>query len=176
MTSSKASLHSAALESVTVDRSSFFCESRADALPSPNEIRALNIKSGDVRAENFYRPPPVRVPSLGLLVKYGADVTIREANAQMIAYETLRGQVPIPEVFGWVMDEGQVFIYMQLVQGDTLQARWETLDEAARLSVCTQLRCMVESWRRLPQDSRERYIGWWPIQQTGSDIFPLLTS
>ncbi|KAK8147722.1 hypothetical protein G3M48_001145 [Beauveria asiatica] len=170
MTPSKEYLHSAVLDPVKVNHSSFFCEGRASALPSPNEIRLLNGNSGGVRTGDFYRPPPVRIPSLGLLVKYGADVTAREAKAQMMVREKLGGQVPIPEVFGWTMDEGQVFIYMQLVEGDTLEARWENLGEANRRSVCAQLRCMVDSWRSLTQDNHECYIGT-SYGQPLNDIF-----
>ncbi|WPH03147.1 phosphotransferase family protein [Acrodontium crateriforme] len=170
MSTQKVNLHSALLDCVMFGRSSFFREKRAYALPSPSEIRALNSKSGDARAEDFYRPPPVRIPSLGLLVKYGADVTIREATAQEMVREKLGGRVPVPEVFGWIKDEGQVFIYMQLVQGDTLQARWQNLKEAGRRSVCTQLRCMVDSLRTLPQDDHEYYIGS-PCGQSLNDIF-----
>lgn len=128
-------------------------------LPSPSAIRALNRNLGGVRAENFYRPPPVHIPSLRLLVKYGADVTIDEAKTQKMIREKLCGQVPIPEVFGWVVDGGQGFIYMQLIQGETLQARWHNLAEPDRLSVCSQLKCMVASWRSLRQDGQECYIG-----------------
>ncbi|KAK2592984.1 hypothetical protein QQS21_009312 [Conoideocrella luteorostrata] len=142
--------------------SSFFREKRADAFPSPDEIRALNRELGDIRAEDFYRPPPVRIPALGLLVKYGADVTVHEAKTQLIIREKLLGHVPIPEVFGWAMDGGQGFIYMQLVQGETLEDRWHVLDEADRRSVCGQLRTMVATWSSLPQDDQDdhgSYIG-----------------
>ncbi|KAI1991107.1 hypothetical protein LOZ51_004639 [Ophidiomyces ophidiicola] len=57
------------------------------------------------------------IPSLGLFVKYGADVTIVEAQTQMMVREKLQGQVPVPEVFGWAENGGQRFIYMSLVEG-----------------------------------------------------------
>ncbi|TWU71226.1 hypothetical protein ED733_001117 [Metarhizium rileyi] len=152
----------------TADGSNFFCERRADAFPPPSKIRALNSESGDTRAENFYRPPPVRMPSLGLLVKYGADVTVLEAKTQMMIREKLRGQVPVPEVFGWIVDKGQVFIYMQLIQGVTLEEQWHNLDEAGKRSVCSQLQTIVASWRSLPQDGC--YIGSL-CRQPLNDIF-----
>ncbi len=150
--------HSCSMEPefYTIPTSRFFQEERADALPSPSEIRALNRQSGDIRAEEFYRPTPARLPSLGLIVKYGAGVTIHEAKTQIMLREKLSGQVPIPEVFGWTTEGGQVFIYMQLMDGETLQARWHLLDEEERISLCAQLKSMVDCWRRLPQDG---YIG-----------------
>ncbi|TQV97344.1 phosphotransferase family protein [Cordyceps javanica] len=162
MISSKANLGGAVSDhhAVTVDRSSsFFREKRAPALPSPSEIRLMNSSTGDVRAENFHRPTPVRIPSLGLLVKYGADVSVCEAQTQQMVREKLADQVPVPEIFGWTVDGGQVFIYMQLIEGDTLQARWANLDEVDRRSVCPQLRHMVDSVRSLPQENHGCYIG-----------------
>lgn len=69
------------------------------------------------------------IPSIGLAVKYGADVTVLEALTQVEVREQLQGQVPIPEVFGWAEDGGQRFIYMSLIQGETLLERWSDLSE-----------------------------------------------
>lgn len=140
-------------------QSSFFQERRAPALPSPAEIRALNEASGHYRAASLYHPPPVIIPSLGLAVKYGADVTIAEVEAQVLMRERLQGRVPVPEVFGWAEDSGQQFIYMPLVEGDTLQARFSTMKESERHAVCMELRSMVSAWRALTQESSDRYIG-----------------
>lgn len=139
-------------------QSSFFQERRAPALPSPAQIRALNEASGHCRAASLKHPPPVIVPSLGLAVKYGADVTIAEVEAQVLMRERLQGRVPVPEVFGWAEDGGQKFIYMSLVEGDTLQARFSTMNEGERQAVCKELRSMVDAWRALTQES-DRYIG-----------------
>ncbi|KAF4442007.1 phosphotransferase family [Fusarium albosuccineum] len=149
--------------------SSFFTECRASALPSPAAVRALNQLSGNYRATFFNRPSPVIVPSLGLFVKYGAGVTAAEAESQRQIREWVQGQVPIPEVFGWTEDEGQVFIYMQLVQGETLQARFNGLDEGERQSICAELGSMVKAWRSLKQEE-PKYIGTLG-QQPLNDIF-----
>lgn len=139
--------------------SSFFMEKRAFALPVPSEVRAINRKSGNTHAENFSRPPPVRIPSLGLLVKYGGDVTVLEARTQMTIRDKLLGQVPKPEVFGWAVGGGQCFIYMQLVEGVTLQDLRYSIDKEDRRAICTELSLMVDCWRSLPQDDHEHYIG-----------------
>ncbi|ROT40434.1 hypothetical protein SODALDRAFT_338227 [Sodiomyces alkalinus F11] len=109
----------------TIPESSFFKNRHAGDLPTPAGVRAINIASGHPRASYFNRPPPVRIPSLGLLVKYGADV----------------------------------FIYMSLVEGETLQERWGDMDESERRGVCAELRSMVKAWRALQQDSEQPYIG-----------------
>ncbi|KAF4506280.1 hypothetical protein G6O67_006381 [Ophiocordyceps sinensis] len=120
--------------------SCFFKERRASALPPPAEIKAINEKSGNIRAISFNRPPPVILPSLKLVIKYGADVPAIEAQTQRIIHKLLRNVVPVPEIFGWTEYKGQTFIYMDLVEGVTLQDRWATLmklkdDPSARSSV-----------------------------------------
>ncbi|KAJ6019879.1 hypothetical protein N7499_002989 [Penicillium canescens] len=157
--------------------SSFFKERRASALPAPVEIRAINKNSGNLYATNFNRPPPVKIPSLGLVVKYGADVTVIEAQTQMRIREQLQGQVPTPEIFGWTEDEGQVFIYMSLIEGETLQERWRGMDEAERRAVCEQLQYIVKTWRALTQDKQDCYIGSFgkqPLSEAFLDAHPEL--
>lgn len=139
--------------------SSFFREKRASALPTPTEIRAINKVSGKVYATNFNRPPPVMIPSLGLAVKYGADVTVLEAQTQIEVRKQPQRQVPIPEVFGWAEDGGQTFIYMSLIQGETLLERWSDMNENERRGVCEELRHIVRSWSALTQDNQEPYVG-----------------
>lgn len=152
--------------------SNFFKERRASALPSPSQIRALNVESGNVRATDFNRPSPVTIPSLGLFVKYGADVTIVEAQTQMRMRKLLESRVPIPEVFGWAEDGEQRFIYMSLVEGDSLQARWAKMNEDERQAVCRELKSMVNTWRALSQNELEgdRYVGEYAA--CGTTIYP----
>ncbi|KAK3295439.1 kinase-like domain-containing protein [Chaetomium fimeti] len=128
-------------------------------LPSPAEIRARNKATGHPKANNPNRPPPVRVPELGLLVKYGTKVTRAEVEAQRYVYRQLQGRVPVPEVMGWAEDAGQGFIYMALVNAPTLAARWTRLTEPERQAICRELKGMVQAWRGLKQDPREVYIG-----------------
>lgn len=141
--------------------SSFFKEQRAPALPSPAEIRALNEKTGHLRAADFDSPVPVSIPSLGLLVKYGSDVTWAEVETQISVHELLRShQVPIPEVFGYAEDGGQRFLYMAMMEGVTLQERFARLTETERRAVCAELRVMVDTWRSvMKQDQANLYIG-----------------
>lgn len=146
-------------KSVIFTASTFFQQRRAVSLPAPEKVRRINRKSGNEDAERFNRPPPVTIPSLGLFIKYGADVTVAEAETQLLMYERLQGQVPVPEIFGWMEDGEQVFIYMQLVQGQTMLARWPTLNEIERQSVCAQLKSVVAAWRGLRQEGGDAYIG-----------------
>ena len=140
-------------------QSSFFKVRETPHLPPPSTVRAINEQSGNVRATYFNRPPPVKIPELGLVIKYGADVTITEAQTQIMVREELDGQVPVPEVFGWTEDGGQVFIYMSIVEGDSLVERWGSMDESERRSICAELKDMSKAWRALEQQGHEPYIG-----------------
>ncbi|KAF7863226.1 hypothetical protein EAF04_007308 [Stromatinia cepivora] len=139
--------------------SSFFKENRAPTLPTPAEVRALNEKSGNIRATYFNRPPPVIISSLGLVVKYGGDITAIEAQTQMVVRERLQGKVTVPEVFGWAEDNRQGFIYMSLIEGMTLQERWPAMTKDERYTICAELKQMIKALRALEQDSNDRYVG-----------------
>lgn len=142
----------------TFPESTFFKTNPASALPTPGEVRAINEKTGGIRGTYFNRPPPVTFPRLGLFVKYGADVSTAEARAIMMVQDHFQGCIPVPEIFGWTEDADQTFIYMSIIEGDTLETRWPTLDEADRLAICDELKQMVETWRTIPQQE-PKYIG-----------------
>lgn len=72
--------------------------------------------------------------------------------------ERLQGRVPVPEVFGWEEDGEQGFLYMELVEGDSLMERWSGLSEDEIRGVCGELRGMMELVRGLEQDDGP-YIG-----------------
>ncbi|KAK2024033.1 phosphotransferase enzyme family protein [Colletotrichum zoysiae] len=139
--------------------SSFFKEKRAHTLPTPAEVRARNWEVDRFRAARVYRPPAVKFPSLGLVVKYGSGVTIVEAQTQVMVHERLRGTVPVPEIFALVEDDKQLFIYMSLIEGATLQERWCDLNEDERRMICGELKEMLRALRTLEQDSHDRFVG-----------------
>lgn len=66
---------------------------------------------------------------LQLVVKYGADVTVVEAQTQVAVHKQLQGHVPILKVFGWTEVGDQTFIYMSLIEGKTLEERWSHLNK-----------------------------------------------
>ncbi|KAI1111244.1 kinase-like domain-containing protein [Nemania sp. NC0429] len=73
--------------------------------------------------------------------------------------EKLQGRVPVPEVFGWAEDQGQIFIYMDLIDGDPLNERWPSMMTEERLGICAELRSAVSAWRDLRQDEGACYVG-----------------
>jgi hypothetical protein len=124
----------------------------ASSLPLPPEVRA-NQRPGQYG--------PVQFESLGLLVKYGKDITIAEGQCLWALRRFLPSQVPVPEVYGWCEDNGEVFIYMELVKGVTLEKRWELLSKQERKLVCDQLRAMLLALRNLQQDPKDQFLGEW---------------
>jgi hypothetical protein len=154
---------------------SFFRKPHAPtSLPSPAEVREVANQSADPHARIITRPPPVRFPSLGLLVKYGTEVTIAEAQCLIFIRRTLSQTVPVPKVFGWCKDNNQTFIYMELVDGITLEKSWETMVEDDRLAICQQLRHMIDAWRSLKNGCAPPFVGEsTPLYKTACDCYCL---
>lgn len=126
-----------------------------DQLPTPAQVRALSNGADETHSH----PPPVIFEDLNLLVKFGHYICIAEAQCLWAIKHVLHGEVPVPEVFGWRVDDGMVFIYMELVRGDTLTSRWNSLGDADRAAVCDQLKQIVTSLRRVKQDTTDQFIG-----------------
>lgn len=95
-----------------------------------------------------------------------------------MAYQRLRGNVPIPEVLGWTEDGGQVFIYMALVEGEILERRWRVLNEKEREAVWKEFNAMVKTWRSLKQSNRALYVGklTWKLLQQMTNYTYILTA
>ncbi|KAF2013356.1 hypothetical protein BU24DRAFT_349865 [Aaosphaeria arxii CBS 175.79] len=147
-------------EEFIIQESSFFQKPNAPkSLPSPAEVREVASRSTEPSAPLMTRPPPVRFSGLALLVKYGTEITIAEAQCLLFIRRKLPETVPVPEVFGWRKDGDQVFIYMELVDGVTLENSWETLVEDDRLAICHHLRHMIDSWRSLENNITPQFIG-----------------
>lgn len=139
-------------EFATFHESSFFSRNGPGAeLPSPADVRARGATQDSQWRYNTFASRPVRYEELGLIVKLGSAyrVTVAEAQCLWALRRALPG-VPVPEIYGWRHDEGQVFIYMELVPHSvTLEQRWDTLDRAARRDICEQLRLLVQELRTL---------------------------
>jgi hypothetical protein len=147
-------------ENVVFRESSFFRKPNAPlSLPTPTEVREVASHSENPRAGLITRPPPVIFPNLGLLVKYGTEVTLAEGQCLLFIRNNLSEVVPVPEVYGWCKDGDQVFIYMELVNGMTLEKSWDTMIEGEKTSVCQQLHDMVDALRGVKQDSWPPFIG-----------------
>ena len=126
--------------------SSFSSPHQNRVLPTPDEVRAVNANEHDAFSD---RPPIVCYDHLGLVVKYGRDVSVAEARTQMMVRSELGHQVPAPEVFAWGSSNGEMFIYIALVEGDNAEDRRPDMEEGERQAVCAELRFVARLWRLL---------------------------
>ncbi|KAI7198871.1 hypothetical protein KC316_g3512, partial [Hortaea werneckii] len=127
-------------------------------LPAPCEerVQAMHqqaVPIGQNPADAF-RPAPVCFLQDDLLVKWGADVTIAEGQCLWFLNQHLDNKVPVPRIYGWTQDQGQTFLYMQLIHGDPLSKRWDNLSSDEKLSISEQLKPMVATWQSLRRPDR----------------------
>lgn len=133
---------------------STFFKTPGQQLPTPAQVRAL---STDVSTRA--QPTPVIFRNLNLLVKFGPHVTIEEAQCLWMVRQTFQGSVPVPELFGWrVDDEEYVFIYMELIEGQTLLDGWDDINSTDKDVMRNQLREIVKCLRQFNPES-DKYIG-----------------
>lgn len=134
--------------------SSFFKEP-SKSLPTPAQVRAL---SKDICANP--RPQPIIFEESKVFVKFGPYVTIAEAQCLWMIKRAFGDEIPVPEIFGWRMDEeNYVFLYMELIQGQTLHDGWNGLNSLDKSFLCDELCQIVNRLRRLEQDPSDQYIG-----------------
>lgn len=72
-------------------------------------------------ATPYVRPPPVIFEEMGLFVKWGSSVQISKAQCLFAVYQFLQGDVPVPEVYGWRTKGNEAYIYMEYVNGQSLE-------------------------------------------------------
>jgi Phosphotransferase enzyme family len=144
-------------ESVIFNDSSFF--KHHAALPSPAEVRQVANSNSLFSSHEPNGAVLVPFPTLGLMVKYSRYTTIAEGQCLWAIRRILQTAVPVPEVFGWCRDGESTFIYMELIEGITLEKRWDTLSASERVEICEQLSHMVSAMRRLEQSPDEKFVG-----------------
>ena len=152
-------------ENIEFRESSFF--SRHSALPSPNEVRnrarldeglpTRTTKTGG-RRRNV-----VLFPDVGLVVKWGSNISIGEGQCLWACQHLLPGVVPVPEIFGWYTNrevgKDEVFLYMEYVQGITLEDCWSSLSSEDKHTITSQLREMLIRMRQVQQDANDMFLG-----------------
>ncbi|KNG89484.1 hypothetical protein ANOM_002282 [Aspergillus nomiae NRRL 13137] len=139
-------------------------------LPSPEEVRAqgdaqhllgINPDKRKVYYPDppYVSPPPVLFENMRLFVKWGSSVRVSEAQCLYAIRRFLRDNVPVPEVYGWRTDGDEKFIYMEYTEGQTLEKVWDMMEPDDRVSICRELRTIVDNLRRLEQDPSDPFIG-----------------
>jgi hypothetical protein len=125
--------------------------------PTPQHLRSL--------FKPHQLPRPVRFEDLGLIVKFGSHIPVVEAINLLAVRRVFQDLVQAHEVYGWRVleregDTLEVFIYMQVIPGPTLEQRWSSLSLAEKQTICSDLRTFVFSFRGLLDDKAgEQVIG-----------------
>lgn len=114
----------------------------------------------DIHHNENYSHPPVLYESLSLLVKFAKAPRVTIVEGQCLwALRQFLPQVPVPEIYGCRQEGSYTYLYMELVQGVTLEERWDTLDRQDRVGVCEHLRDILIDLRKLRQDPSDPFLG-----------------
>ena len=98
--------------------------------------------------------------NLNLLVKLGPNVKVSEAQCLWMIKRVFHDQVYCSRGLWLAVDErGYVFIYMELIRGQTLGDRLDDLDHLDKVALSDQLCDIVRTLRLLGQDPFNQYIG-----------------
>ncbi|RAL08561.1 phosphotransferase enzyme family protein [Aspergillus homomorphus CBS 101889] len=141
--------------SFVVEKSSFF--PNWDRLPSPNEVQA-RVKEQQLAgvysdqegphpmAAPYACQPPASFEEMGLFVKWGGSVQLSEAQSLYAIRQFLKGDVPVPEVYGWHTEGNVRYIYMEYVNGTSLEQVWR---------IMTIFQCL----RQVEQHPKDPFVG-----------------
>ena len=89
--------------------SSFF--KKWTELPPPEQVREKS-KAQWLPGTSLDKRPPAVFENMGLVVKWGVEVGIAEAQSVYAVHLFLDGRVPVPEVYGWRIDgDEKVHLY-----------------------------------------------------------------
>lgn len=132
------------------------CSAQKVSLPSSAEVLAQHKRSS---------PRSLRVAAFeefGLVVKFRWPPRVRLDDA--LTMRALReafpkGEVPIPEVFGWRLEDGMNFIYRSLVIGVMLCDMWPGLSESHKITICKILGLIQTHLRQLGPEIGEAFFG-----------------
>ncbi|KAJ4024616.1 hypothetical protein NW752_003180 [Fusarium irregulare] len=143
---------------VIFHESSFFSRNNGRSLPTLSEVRAESARQhsdDDHRKDNS----PVIFESLGLLVKYGKErVQVAEGQCLWVLNHFLP-EVPAPEIYGWAAEDGYVLLYMELVNGVTVEKRWPSMTDDEKAGFWKALRAVFDNLRKLSQDPNDAFVG-----------------
>ncbi|KAF2002346.1 phosphotransferase enzyme family protein [Amniculicola lignicola CBS 123094] len=149
-----------------VRTSSFF--QHHTQLPSPEEVRSQAKAQREAGTHwgwkergvsGTARPSPAVFEEMSLFVKWGRDIKIAEGQVLYAIRESCGNSVPVPEIYGWRTDGTEAFLYMEAIQGKTLDNEWPEMKEGDRLRICSELKTILRSLRQIKQDPNDIFIG-----------------
>ncbi|KAF2007340.1 phosphotransferase enzyme family protein [Amniculicola lignicola CBS 123094] len=145
----------------TSARINIFFQAPGHEIITPSQVEASKLSMIVTGASgNFARISP------SMLVKYGTHVSLFEAKTLLFLAE--RTSIPIPKLYAAyaygpldrdVSDYGSVYdtyIFMEFIEGETLEKAWETCTPAEKKQISVQLKEYMTELRGIPD---EGYIG-----------------
>ena len=147
-------------DNVTFLESSFFKKHGPRAkLPTPAMVRKESSRPKNLPGTWAHKNWAVPFFSLNLLVKWGRHITVAEGQCLWAIRKSLGEQVPVPEVYGWCRDGGNIFIYQQLIEGQPLEDVSDSLSQSDIVHLQRQLRKIVQSLHSLRQAPGNSFVG-----------------
>jgi hypothetical protein len=96
---------------------------------------------------------------MSLCVKWGAKINITEGQVLYALRNSCGDSVPVPEIYGWRVDGGETFLYMEARSGKTIEDAWPEMIEDDRLRICSEIRAILHNLRQIKQDPMDKFIG-----------------
>lgn len=126
-----------------------------EQLPSPSQVLADAEQRGDVYLTTTFRRWVMIYPEQGLVVKFGDGSRTTIGEGQCLWFLKKHTHVPVPELFGWRLSNGQVFLYVQYMQGDSLDSVWDDMDDEDRLRIAKEIQRAILSLRRIKRPEQQ---------------------
>ncbi len=92
-------------------------------------------------------------------MKFGLEASIAEGQCLYTIRRVLGPYVPVPEVYAWCKEGKETFIFMELIDGLSLEDRWADLSTEERHNVVQELRGILLTLREAKQDSEYPFVG-----------------
>jgi aminoglycoside phosphotransferase (APT) family kinase protein len=92
------------------------------------------------------------------LFKWGSSVQISEAQSLFAVHQFLKGDVPVPEVYGWRTEGNEAYIYMEYVNGQSLEQAWPSMGYEDKAGICRELRTIFQRLRQVEQDPEDLFV------------------
>ena len=130
----------------------------ATDLPAPLPT-AAEIKSSD----QILKDGATKVVAVGthFVVKYGKRLNLEEGR--MMVFLQQNTLIPVPRVFALFPNDGTNFIVMERIQGQTLQAAWNTFGEQTKQEIISQLKRYMEQLRNVQSPAGYCSLGDQPL-------------
>ena len=126
----------------------FYCDQSIRPAPLPTTVEIENATCTMVDGSS-------RVVRVGdhFVVKYGPQVHRRIQEGLNMIFVNQNLEVPIPEVYALYKENGNAYLVMQYVPGQTLEHLWSTLHTSEQRAILRKLRSILDKMRSLSPPS-----------------------